>query len=57
MEDEIEYMIYAPLACEPPMAYYRELEDGTYSIDDILRMNLIMQWKAKVTKVTKPNEN
>ncbi len=36
-----------PMLAEPPMLTLKELDDGTYSIDDILTMNLILKAKAE----------
>ncbi len=32
------------------MATLKELEDGTYSIDDILDMNIAIKWRADQIK-------
>jgi hypothetical protein len=37
----------APVLADPPMATCAEMEDGTYSLDDVLKMNLMLGWKAK----------
>lgn len=29
------------------MATLAQMQDGTYSIDDVLTMNLILRWKAE----------
>lgn len=43
---EEELFLLAPVMAEPPMATMKEMEDGTYSIEDVLKMNLLLMWKA-----------
>jgi hypothetical protein len=43
-------MIYAPLLSDPPLATYKEMQDGTYDLEDVLMMNLLLQFKNKVNK-------
>ena len=43
--DEAEMLVWAPLLVDPPMATLKEMQDGTYSIDDVLQMNLLIKWK------------
>ena len=45
--------MYNPLITEPPMATLAQMQDGTYSIDDVLTMNLLLQYKQDMT----PSDN
>lgn len=42
--------MWAPILAEPQLATLAQMEDGTYSIDDVLDMNLILKFKADQTK-------
>jgi len=35
---------------DPPLASWKELSDGTYSIDDVVDMLIGLQWKADQIK-------
>lgn len=32
---------------EPQLATLREMQDGTYSIEDVMRMNILLREKAR----------
>lgn len=36
------------MLCEPPMVQYHQLQDGTYSLDDVLVMNEILDLKNEL---------
>jgi len=40
-----EIFIWLPILAEPPLANLREMQDGTYSIDDVLSMNIMLKLK------------
>ncbi len=44
----MEMLLWSPILAEPPMLFLKELDDGTYNIDDILQMNLLLKFKNKV---------
>lgn len=39
-------LLWAPMLADPPMLQLSQLHDGTYSLEDIIDMNLMLQWKA-----------
>jgi len=41
-------MLHRPLLVDPPMCSLRELQDGTYSIDDLLMMHEIIDLKISL---------
>jgi hypothetical protein len=41
----MEMLAWGLMLTEPPMVTYKELMDGTYDIDDILRMNVLIKYK------------
>ncbi len=43
-------LIYNPILLDTPMASLKEMQDGTYSLDDVLKMNLLIQYKMEMTK-------
>ncbi len=45
MFPDIDPYLHAPLIAEPPMCTLAQLEDGTYSIDDVALMNEIIEFK------------
>lgn len=42
---EVDRYLHAPLLTEPPMCTLNQLQDGTYSIDDLHLMNEIIEYK------------
>jgi hypothetical protein len=44
---EEDLFFWGPIMADPPMATLAQMQDGTYSIDDVLDMNLILRWKAE----------
>lgn len=44
-----------PLISDPPLCKLKELQDGTYSIDDLADMHEILDLKFELAK--KPKEN
>lgn len=38
--------LHRPLLCDPPMCTLRELQDGTYSLEDLMMMHELMDLKA-----------
>ncbi len=48
--DKDELIMWAPIMAEPSLASLREMEDGTYSLDDVLKMNLALKFKADQIK-------
>lgn len=47
---EIDPFLHKPLFSDPPMCTLKELEDGTYSIDDLLVMNEIIDFRTYLSK-------
>jgi len=45
-----EAILWAPIMAEPPMMQYHQLSDGSLYLRDILKMNLMLQHKAKVRR-------
>ena len=43
-------IVWAPILADPPMAQLREMQDGTYNLDDLLDMNLALAYKAEQIK-------
>ena len=43
-------LVWAPMMAEPPMLTLKEAQDGTYSIDDLLQMVLLLKYKNEVMK-------
>lgn len=41
-------MLHRPLLVDPPMCSLKELQDGTYSIDDLLTMHEILDLKLSL---------
>jgi hypothetical protein len=53
---EDELLLWAPIMADPPMATLKEMEDGTYSIEDIVDMNIMLRYKVdQIKKATKKN--
>ena len=40
--------MHRPILADPPMCYLRELQDGTYSIEDVLIMNELLDLKQSL---------
>lgn len=49
----IDVFLHRPLLCEPPLCTLKELQDGTYSIDDILVINEILDLKIELIEKRK----
>ncbi len=47
---EIDPFLHKPLLVDPPMCTLKELEDGTYSLYDILVMHEIIDFKTYLSK-------
>ncbi len=41
----LKFFLHRPLLVEPPMCLMRELQDGTYSIDDLYLMHEMLDLK------------
>lgn len=48
MFPNINYYLHRPVLSEPKLADLRELQDGTYSIDDLIILHDILDFKAEV---------
>ena len=48
--------MWSLMVSEPPLVTYKELMDGTYSIDDLIQMILVLKFKAKLMKDV-PDDN
>ena len=46
--------MWGPILSEPPLCALRELQDGTYSIDDLADMHEAMGMKAEVYRLLNP---
>ena len=44
--DEDLLLVYSPLMCDPPMATMKEMKDGTYTLEDVVDMNILIKWRA-----------
>lgn len=45
--------LHRPMLADPPMCTLRELQDGTYSIDDVTLMNELLDLKMSLTAKSK----
>lgn len=43
-------LLWAPMMAEPPMCELKDLQNGTYSLEDVLDMNILLQWRAKTVR-------
>jgi len=48
MFPDVNYFLHRPLIAEPPMCALRELDDSTYSIDDIYLMHVLLDLKEHI---------
>lgn len=46
MFPNINMFIHRPVISEPPLCQLRELQDGTYSIDDLMMMHELLDLKT-----------
>jgi hypothetical protein len=53
MFPNINGFLHRPLIAEPPLCTLKELQDGTYSIDDLCLMNELLDLKAHTLKSNK----
>lgn len=53
---EEELILWAPLLTKPPMMNYQQLTDGSTSLEDILEMNNMIQWKAEVDQAAQDDD-
>lgn len=44
----IHAFLHKPIIADPPLCTLREVQDGTYSIDDILVLNQIVDYKMEL---------
>lgn len=49
MFPSVDSFLHRPLLVEPPMCTLKELQDGTYSIDDLYLMNELLDLKINLT--------
>lgn len=45
----VEAFLHRPLLCEPPMCSLHQLQDGTYSIEDVALMNELLDLKLSMS--------
>ena len=50
MFPEINYFLHRPAMSEPPLMMLREVDDGTYSINDLLILHNILDYKDEVNR-------
>lgn len=48
----MDTFLHRPLLAEPPMCTLKELQDGTYSIEDLMLMNELID--LKISMAPKP---
>lgn len=53
---EVNYFLHRPLIANPPMCELRHLDDGTYSIDDLLKMHTLLDLKEYITPSSEPQQ-
>ncbi len=46
-------ILHNPVLCDPPLCTLRELQDGTYSIDDLYMMNELIGLKIYIKNKSK----
>jgi len=46
----LNYYLHRPLVVEPPLCLMRELQDGTYSIDDLFMMHELLDLKERLKR-------
>lgn len=55
MFPNVDPFLHRPITCDPPMCTLKELEDGTYSIEDIALMHEILDLKLYMAPKRKGN--
>jgi hypothetical protein len=40
-------LLWSLTMSDPPMCSMKDLVDGTYTLDDVIDMTLVLQWRAK----------
>lgn len=53
----MDIFLHRPLLVDPPMCTLKELEDGTYSIEDVLLMHELLDLKLSLQPKGKKNGN
>lgn len=53
MYPNVDEFLHRPLITDPPMCTLKELQDGTYSIQDVMIMNELLDLKLSMMKVPK----
>ena len=46
----MDAFLHRPILVDPPMCSLKELQDGTYSIEDVMTMHEIMDLKMEINK-------
>lgn len=49
MFPNIDPFLHRPMISDPPMCTLKELQDGTYSIEDVALMNEVLDLKVHMT--------
>jgi hypothetical protein len=44
----VDTFLHRPMLSDPPMCTLRELQDGTYSIEDVMLMNELLDLKMSL---------
>lgn len=53
MFPNVDSFLHRPMLVDPPMCTLKELQDGTYSIEDVMLMNELLDLKSFSTPKTK----
>ena len=52
----IDFAIWRPILRNPPLCSLRELQDGTYTIDDLADMHEAMDVEEENERLSRPKE-
>ena len=43
-------ILWALTMSDPPMCTYKDLHDGTITLEEVVDMTIILQWRAKMVR-------